>query len=101
MCGMTRGGRADAEGFGVLAATHLRTWGRPGPAIPVWTTRSRFIVGNFAAARKRDRPRLYQWGPEGLQATGGHQVEPLPRDRIFRPPSIFLRRGGSTSTRPV
>ncbi len=105
-------GREVCRGLGDLG-NPTAAMSRPGPSDPVWTTRSRFIVGDFAAARKRDRPRLSQWGPEGLAGRpGGHRRSLHPGTEFFRPlPSSSarwvdinpagLRRSGSANAHPA
>jgi hypothetical protein len=92
---MTRRGRDRRRALGGMFGDPTAAMGRPGPSDPVWTTRSRFIVGDFAAARTTSGPRLFQWGPEGLAGRlGGHRRSLHPGTEFFRSPSIFLREVG-------
>jgi hypothetical protein len=110
---MTRRGRDRRRALGGMFGDPTAAMGRPGPSDPVWTTRSRFIVGDFAAARTTSGPRLFQWGPEGLAGrlgvTGGaftpgqSSSGPLPSSsaRSVDINPAGLRRSGSANAHPA
>jgi hypothetical protein len=99
----TRGPGRMTEGLRTPRATpNCGNGPGPAPAIQSGPLRSRFIVGDFAAGRKTSGAASLSVGAGTARlACGSHGGAFHPGTEFHRPPSIFLPRGGSTSTRPV
>src|SRR6266508_3663157 len=76
-------------------------WAGPAPAIQSGPPSPLFVFGDLTAARKRGRPRLYQWGAgRARRATRGVTGEAFtPGQGYFRPLSIL--EVGRHQLRPI